>query len=170
MSDGFIIEIIDDTASPSLVALDAALGIDSIGFWMDVTADPYIKRQIAQRFSAEGGGAAGQWAELADATVASREAQGYPGEHPILIRTGEMEKYLETQPGNITAMGSDIILDVPGEIPSGKLGTRIAVHQLGSAKNSTPARPFLAIDDGDAETLVMSLSDHLMETLRGGFL
>lgn len=170
MSDGFIIEVTDDGVTPALTSLDQALSNDNIGFWLDVTADPYLKRRIEARFASEGDSAVGKWADLSDYTVARRESLGYPGEHPILVNSGELEKYLVNTAGNINETPDGVTLSVPGEAGAGKLEVKVAVHQKGSRKNRTPARPMLAVDEIDAEMLLSSLTNHLMESLRGDFL
>ncbi len=43
-----------------------------------------------KNFDLEGKGGAGGWVDLADSTVAERVRKGFPGEHPILIRYGDL--------------------------------------------------------------------------------
>jgi len=50
-----------------------------------------IRRGFAQNFLSEASGDGEGWEELAPATVREREDQGYPGESPILKRSGDYE-------------------------------------------------------------------------------
>lgn len=47
-----------------------------------------IRRGIAENFANESAGDAGPWQQLAPRTVIERINQGYPGDHPILVRSG----------------------------------------------------------------------------------
>jgi len=42
------------------------------------------------------GGSVGGWADLAERTVLEREGMGLPGEHPILIRYGDLQQVTTT--------------------------------------------------------------------------
>lgn len=56
-----------------------------------------IRQGYAENFSREGS-AAGGWRALAEATVAERRRLGFPGEHPILRRSGALRASF-IQPG-----------------------------------------------------------------------
>lgn len=166
MADGLIFEVTEDQLTSTVMSLETALTDASLGVWLTAVADPHFKSQILQNFTSEGN-SKGPWAPLAESTVESRIAEGYPGENPILIRTGEMLSYLTGTPGVVHEEGDALQLDIPGSPADQKLATRVAVHQKGSDKNKTPARPFLEVKASDAVTMLETLSLHIIQAMRG---
>lgn len=106
---------------------------------------PHLQRRIALRFDREGDDASGKWAQLAAATIHMRQAQGFPGAHPINVRTGGMKRHL-LDSKSITYGGS--VLNVPAT-STGLTRKKIAVAQNGRDFGNTPARPVLALNSVD---------------------
>lgn len=52
------------------------------------TVGKAIREQYAAQFASEGGRSGAPWAQLRPRTVRDRMRQGYPGRHPILVRSG----------------------------------------------------------------------------------
>jgi len=107
-----------------------------------------------QNFMSEGG-AVGGWADLADSTVREREALGFGGEHPILVRYGDLRNITTTslkaagRSGTFSATdngGKTITVTLKanrGVLNVSALGEK-AINQ--EAGDDRPARPYWFVD------------------------
>lgn len=129
----------------------------------DIHTD-FLRIERAQ-FSSEGGYASGGWRPLAASTLDFKLRMGF--DPRILHRTRLMRRSLtyKNQPGHIKEIGPDEM----------KVGTRVVsakgypyprVHQLGSAKNSTPRRRVVELTHADRRKWVKILQRHLLDTGR----
>jgi hypothetical protein len=117
--------------------------IDDLTEPMKDSADLVLQTN-EETFSREGPG----WAHLARSTVLQRERLGYPGEHPILVRSGRLMRSLTQKgaEGNIYEYGTQhmragSVLKVPG-------GWNLAMlHQEGTDR--MPARRILGLNIGN---------------------
>jgi hypothetical protein len=131
-----MIIIVDDRSAERVLRnLEAALSDSSIeGFLLRNTAD-YIHRRTRDRFTGEGDDVTGAWQPLQPATEAIRVSRGYPGPHPINVRTGDMESFLAADPGAITGQ-TTWTFPAPGAA-TGELAEKIKTAQQGKASPST---------------------------------
>jgi len=92
-------------------------------------------------FEREGPG----WAPLAPATVEDRERHGFPGEHPILERTGALKRSLTVKGalGNVYEVGRDY-MKVGSELETPSGWNLAILHQFGTDR--MPARPIIGLD------------------------
>lgn len=150
-----------------------AVGPASLAIFLDATVQPYFAQEIIDRFAVEGDEKSGSWAPLSDATNDIRERLGYPPEHPILERSGDLlhalvEKY------DLTLMEpSGAMLMIPGNLDL-ETETKLQAAQVGVPEGQneyygpTPARPVLAVDPTDLASIVGMLQWYIMEYVVGG--
>ena len=108
-----------------------------------------VRAGIWRTFENEGA-APRKWARLAPFTVKDRIEKGFPGEHPILFRTGSLEASwiershpLHNQFVKRTATGL--------ELSVGSEDDRVPILTLGSLVMHMPPRPMHEISDADVE-------------------
>ena len=115
-----------------------------------------------RRFSSESSETEGAWAELRDSTNKFRERQGFPREHPINERTGELRRYLDTATIDYRSSDGFVSAQWP-ERASGELLHKLQVAQGASRRRddaTTPARPVLdATEEHLDELAVLMLRD-----------
>ncbi len=102
-----------------------------------------LRRAFAENFSSEGHG---EWANLASMTVEERRALGYAGEHPILVREGNLRESVTNpaHPLHIQEMqnwGSRhrLTLSLGSEDP------RYERLHFGDEDDKLPARPMMVL-------------------------
>jgi hypothetical protein len=115
-----------------------------------------LRDAIAENFVNQGETDRGPWAELAPRTVQERIRLGFPGERPILFRTGE---YLQSwaEPG---AEGHVETWTFPPDGTEFTIGTtdyRAEWHQGGT--ENMPARPINALADRTLDELLAVLTE-----------
>jgi hypothetical protein len=126
------------------------------------------------------GNMVGGWAALAERTVRERESRGFGGEHPIMIRYGDLKRIavdsLMTvkRPTTFAATDSDgktIQVSLSGN--NGKLivsaSGEKAVNQIGHQSSNLPARPYWFVS-GDVQRMardgaVKRLADEIRKAL-----
>lgn len=99
------------------------------------------------------GGQVGGWVALAQRTIEEREKQGFPGEHPILIRQGSLYAmstlfFMQGQQGNASAWSTyggrsvrtSASLDISGGTATLGMSGPLTVHQKGNW--TPPKRPY----------------------------
>jgi hypothetical protein len=129
--------------------------------------------EIRSRFANEGDSKTGAWQELSVPTQNIREALGFPREHPINVRTGEMFSFL-TDSFDVMVGADSAQIDMPGSAPNAELEQKIVTAQEGRSDNpipgygSTPPRPVLAEPDSeDMQELLESLHGWIMLEVAG---
>ena len=108
----------------------------------EVIADA-IRESIAENFRRESGDGA-EWPQLAAMTVAQRQEHGYPGEHPMLVRSGSLLDSL-TNPNNADHIEKLTATNESLDVEIGSLDSRVIALDRGLG--NVPARPFLALDE-----------------------
>lgn len=134
-----------------LEKMELAFSNESISTFLEGPANEWITTRAKDRFAHEGDSASGPWEELAESTVAIREAMGYPGEEPINVRTGELGRWA-TSRGQITEVEGAIGAVWPGQDPMGELTAKVRHAQQGGVSiwgNKYAARPVIAFDGED---------------------
>jgi hypothetical protein len=118
-----------------------------------------IRASFAANFASESAGAA-SWAPLAPRTVRDRERLGYPGEHPILVRSGSYRRSFidpadDEHYSRVThEAGRTVIAEGTTDIRAGTL-------EFGSDR--VPARPALIAGDAARQRITDAL-DRLFAT------
>jgi hypothetical protein len=126
---------------------------------------PYLRQRARNRFAAEGDDVVGQWAPLAPSTVAIREGQQYPGEHPINRRTGEMENWVVDGGWDAYPFSGGGGLVYPQNEPTGTLREKVQTAQAGSASPLTQPRPVLGVNENDMLFVTALLAFSVEEAL-----
>lgn len=107
-----------------------------------------IRQQFAANFTRQGSGA-GSWALLASSTQLQRRQQGYAGNRPILVRSGDYRKSFVDRGGDnhesIQTTGFGLVIDV------GSNDRRAPWLERGTSR--MPARPVALLDDGQVDNL-----------------
>lgn len=98
-----------------------------------------VRKNVEELFGGEGGSRI-PWAALSPHTVADRIRHGFPGEHPILVRTGDLKKSLvkKTDSKHILEKHRDHI----------DIGSKVnysIYHQTGTSKMPARKMIFLAV-------------------------
>lgn len=170
--DFYQIEVEADPSLKLLGAVEAALTAQSLETWLVGDVHTYLSEEIGLRFAYEGDKKSGNWPALADATNRIRESQGFPGQTPINIRTGQLRDWVTTH-YDVMPEGEGATLLIPGDPPTTTLATKLETAQLGRPDNvipgyaPTPPRPILALDETDAAVILESLNRHLIGSLAG---
>jgi phage virion morphogenesis protein len=114
----------------------------------------YVLAGIKAGFSAETTPDGQGWLALKPGTVANREALGYPGAHPILRRTGTLEK-------------SIAIFAAPRSVTVGSALPYAGFHQTGYRNGSkgVPARPLVGLASQGLEGATRVLMAHINKAL-----
>ena len=118
-----------------------------------------IRASFAANFFNESAGAA-PWAPLAPRTVAERERLGYPGEHPILVRSGQYRHSFidpddDDHYSRVSSEGGRTV------IAEGTTDIRAGTLEFGSDR--VPARPALLPSDAGRQRITEAL-DRLFAT------
>lgn len=134
-----------------LSRLDFLFGPVGMTYFLAGQVTPYLKGRARSRFANEGDEVSGPWAPLSPVTAQIRSGLGYPPEHPINRRTGQLERWVtESAPGIIyTPIVAQ--LTYPGNPPTGTTKEKVTLAQTGQAPKgrSTSPRPVLGLDMTD---------------------
>lgn len=141
-----------------LERLNTTLQPASIGSWLGMKVDPWIRQRARERFQKEGDDVSGPWAPLKASTQRMRVQQGYGPSHPINRRTGELENYITGGPNRISISTIGATLTTPGRPPSGELKTKVETAQHGKVMPSTVARPVMGVNEKDLLAVLTELS------------
>ena len=143
--------------------LDTCFSSAGLEVFMAQRIAPFFRQRAELRFVGEGDDTTGPWAPLAASTVAIRQGMGFPGEHPINIRTGDLYDYITKGRGTIVHEGAgDTALHFPqAEAPSAKLSKKLIGAQMGTTK--APARPVLAVGETDLMFFITQFMYYIQE-------
>lgn len=155
----FVNVVITGNTSRVLARLSELLSPGPLGVFMDEQIGALLQTRARDRFKNEGDDASGKWAPLADATEQIRLAQGYGAAHPINVRTGDLESFIEDSPNRIIMDGQGVTLNFPGTDPTTRVGEKLKGAQQGEGR--APARPVLAINERDAAMAVGALESYI---------
>lgn len=125
-----------------------------------------VRQGWGENFAGERSGDGRSWAALRPGTVRSRILGGYPGAHPILVRTGHLRASLL----NAGAADSYEQAQSTGnewQLVVGTEDAKAIFHEQGTAR--MPARPFIALSD-QAEQRVVSALDGLIAQIEARIL
>ncbi len=110
---------------------------------------PYIRARTAARFRGEGDDASGAWAPLLEVTNDIRDHYGFPREHPINRRTGELEAFMLTGVIDQSFTPDSAVMHYPGTPPTRALREKLKTAQQGRARPRTVARPVARVSQAD---------------------
>jgi hypothetical protein len=163
----------DDTGVQRMLnVLDTALNPIAIAGFLGAEVTPYLALRAKARFGGEGDDVSGKWAPLSAATQRFREEGSQQGlwnvgaEHPINVRTHEMEDYVTSGVAYVvpTPMGSILQYPNPGN-PSRSLREKLKTAQQGRTHPRTVKRPVLGLNERDLSFVLVALAFHVK---RGG--
>lgn len=137
--------------------------LDTVGMYtfLNASVGPWLRERAQERFANEGDDAVGQWAPLEAYTVQMRQSQGYPGEHPINRRSGELENYIVNGGWDVTATPILSTLTYPGNAPNTSEAVKVATAQMGAANPYTVPRPVLGLNEADLAFVMAALGTHI---------
>jgi hypothetical protein len=127
--------------------------------FLDAEWSQIMQTAARRRFTNEASESDGAWAQLRPATNKFRVRQGFPPEHPINQRTGEMRRYLDTATIDYRASDGLVTATWP-EKASGELLHKLQVAQGASSRRgdqNTPARPVLDATEDNLDELATRL-------------
>lgn len=158
-----VIEGDDRSVRRMLERLDLTLSPPSIGTWLGMRVDPWIRMRARDRFQNEGDDVTGPWAPLRQATERIRAQQGYGAAHPINHRTGKLEQYITGAPNRITIHSLGATLTMPGRAPNGELKTKVETAQMGKPYPQTVPRPVMGMNERDLLAVLVDMSRFIRE-------
>jgi len=153
----------DAAVQKSLTDLAVLLSPVGMTAFLGGQVGPYLARRAGERFQSEGDDVTGPWAPLKPATVQIRESQGYPGDHPINRRTGELEEWVVQGGWDAYPQGIGATLRFPGKTPQGELRSKVETAQKGKGYPSTVARPVLGINERDMLFVIAALNANIAQ-------
>lgn len=148
-------EIVEDTEPFTFAALNKAA------------------KHFDKNFLSEGGEVGG-WASLADATVRERERKGFGGEHPILVRYGDLRRVTATSLMTARGSGTFAATDADGKTIQVNLKTNrgvLNVSALGDKAinqvpdDDRPARPYWFVNRAVQESARGGVVDRLVKEI-----
>lgn len=111
---------------------------------------------VAATFDTEGAsGASGPWQPLAPRTVRERERLGYGGSHPILKRTGTLERSLTGYTGDT------ILVEQPNYLGIGTAVPYVVFHQSTDPRHRLPRRAVFDPTTDQKHALLLPLRQYL---------
>jgi hypothetical protein len=161
-----IFEILVDDITPAITAAAEFLSPQSMIGFMNDKVDPFITKEIVDRFQNEGDSTVGRWAPLSPSTEQIRMDMGF-APFPINERSGELRRALEHD-RNFRTLVDGASMDVPGAYEPESVRNKIKTAQQGSVSNpkfpnsTTPPRPVLGLSDNDMFE-IMRMIEHEME-------
>jgi hypothetical protein len=158
----FVVDVDDDNVEELLSRTSNALSTVGMYAFLHGAVGTWLQRRARDRFAAEGDDVSGPWLPLEPYTNQARSAAGFPPEHPINRRTGDLEAYITGSGGwDVVSAGGFSQLTYPGTTPTGTLATKVSTAQGGALYPSTPARPVLGVNEVDLAYVLAALSTHV---------
>ena len=159
MFGGWYTKVDDKALRLSFDRLILLLSPAGAASFLGTSVGPYLSKRAGERFANEGDDAVGgAWAPLKPGTVAIREEMGFPGEHPINVRTGELERWVVGSGWDAYPFGAGASLRYPGTAPTGTLKEKVVTAQRGRKDPDTVARPVLAVNEADMLFVIAALA------------
>ena len=141
--------------------IEAATSPVGLELFMQTTVEPWLRERAQQRFSNEGDDVVGKWEPLQPSTEMIRSQSGYGGDHPINVRTGDLEDYITQSPALIKTLPSGSALTYPGNKAGGELLAKVETAQGGKKYPFTVPRPVLGMNENDLLFVLTGLATHI---------
>lgn len=146
----------------AIVATRVAISAPVMAAFLDTRVHEYLAATTEERFAHEVSPDGVAWAPLTETTNIFREAQGFPAEHPINVRTGSLLSWL-TEPGFIEDLPTGPSMITPDPATAGDwLGRKLETAQTGA--RATAARPVIGLTLNDADAIVLLLQEFFLST------
>lgn len=146
------IQITVDESDVERLLRNVGDALDTVGIYafLHSSVGPWLRERAENRFANEGDDVVGNWEPLSPATNLMRADQGFPPEHPINHRTGELERYITRSGWDIMTSPTLSVLKFPGgPPPGGELANKVRTAQAGSFNPATVPRPVLGLNEAD---------------------
>lgn len=147
------VQLIGDSEGVEMMLqrLDYLFGPVGMTYFLAGQVTPYLKGRARARFANEGDEMSGPWAALSPVTAQIRSALGYPPDHPINHRSGQLERWVTGSMPAVLYTPVVAQLTYPGNPPTGKLKSKVTTAQTGisSTGRTTTPRPVLGLDMTD---------------------
>lgn len=166
MADGASWTVNNRSVDRMLHRMDIALSPPALAEFLMGTVAPYLEGRAESRFLDEGDDVVGAWAPLSAATQNIRASLGYGADHPINVRTGELEEYITQGPPSTLMFPGGAGITLPGAPAQGELLEKMMRAQGGDER--TPARPVLGMNENDLIAVLLQLSTYISEAMRYG--
>jgi hypothetical protein len=165
MTQGFYVQVTADhsTVDKVLKQLEDRTSPQGLQDFLDDKVDDFIRNRISDRFTKEGDDVSGAWHPLEQATQQIRASYGYPADHPINVRTGQLKAFLVNSHSDIKTDATGATLQHPPVTGDAAMNKKIATAQSGSSYPSTPARPVIGVNQNDLLFVTSELVAYLME-------
>ena len=163
----FDVEVDDSDVQKMLARFDAVLIPTNLAQFLRYVADPWFTGRAISRFRNEGDDVSGAWAPLKPYTVQQRESAGFPGEHPINHRTGEMERYIAQGSRTFMVAATQATMRMPGR-GNASFNQKLKVAQQGAAYPRTVARPVIGMNERDLAVMLHALSQWVAQEMTIG--
>lgn len=150
----------------ALMRLTALMSPAGMSAFLNIEIGPYLRERAQARFRNEGDDVVGDWAPLKEATVAFREAENVPGEHPINRRHGALENWVVDGGWNAYPAGFGGALRYPANDPGGTTREKAVTAQRGSAAPATVPRPVLGVNETDMIFVLSALQFSVAEVFQ----
>lgn len=145
-----------------LTRLEMKMQAPAMIAFMQSAVVPYVQQRTAARFAGEGDDVVGKWSPLKVETETIRIKHGYPGAHPINVRTGAMRNALTGSFGDVVSAGGVTDMEYPNGVNiTGQLARKITTAQMGSMFPPTVPRPVLGFNENDSIALTALVAGYL---------
>lgn len=127
--------------------------------------DEIMRSSFQQNFSKEGRPT--KWAPLSEKAINIRTSEGFPGEHPILVRTGNMMDEMTNMLGEIKSSAGSHSMSWGINQLRADSAKKLKAHETGEllSGKKIPKRPVLIMQKEDMNNLSSSLEKFLMSQL-----
>lgn len=140
--------------------LERMLGGEFLSFFLTTDVVQILQHSTENRFDSEGADVGG-WQALSPATVDIREMLGFPGAHPINVRTGYMKDVLTNANGIAMPSAFGAGMNWPENIGSSNdIVPKVTTAQMGNG-DKTPARPVISAEPEDLIGTMSAIAAHL---------
>lgn len=155
-----------------LTITNSALSPSALMYFLGFKVGPYLAKRADARFKSEGDDVSGPWAPLQPATMEARRIGREQGlwsvgdDHPINVRTHELENYI-TQGVGVTFPlgGGGARLQFPKVSGKPSIRSKMKTAQRGGmapgATHPTPARPVIGLNEQDLTFVLVELALHV---------
>lgn len=167
---GMSVSIIGDDrgVQKMLMVLDTALNPLAIAGFLGAEVTPYLALRAKSRFADEGDDVVGAWAPLRESTKNFRRTGRLEGlwsvgdEHPINVRTHELENYITSGIGNVIPSPAGTVLQYPSPRTVNKgLREKVKTAQQGRGQPHIVRRPVLGLNERDLAFVLTALAFHI---------